>query len=98
MTARQAGLLLHGHWAPVYGGRCRASADADRRSARRHGCWAGAARWVLVDAQIDELRGKLRPGFDLCDVPRDAAALNNMGMLPWDVWGAIARSPATTAA
>jgi hypothetical protein len=29
---------------------------------------------------------------------RDAAALNNMGMLPWDAWGAIARSRATTAA
>ena len=23
---------------------------------------------------------------------RDAAALNNMEMLPWDVWGAVARS------
>lgn len=91
---------------------------------------AGAARWVLVDAQIDELqRGRLRPDFDLCDVPRnrfmiagdawaqcrtgavdparfgifdmrglwfvagnllrDTAALNNMEMLPWDVWGAM---------
>lgn len=91
---------------------------------------AVAARWVLVDAQIDELqRGTLRPDFDLCDVPRDrfvvagdawaqcrtgaadpatfgifemrglwfvagnvlrdAAALNNMEMLPWDVWGAM---------
>ena len=91
---------------------------------------AGAARWVLVDAQIDELqRAKLRPDFDFCDVPRDrfviagdawaqcrtgaadpakfgifemrglwfvasnllrdAAALNNMEMLPWDVWGAM---------
>lgn len=91
---------------------------------------AGAARWVLVDAQIDELqREKLRPDFDRCDVPRnrfmiagdawaqcrtgsadparfgifelrglwfvagnllrDAAALNNMEMLPWDVWGAM---------
>jgi hypothetical protein len=87
-------------------------------------------RWILVDAQIDELqREKLHPDFDLLDVPRDrfvvagdawvqaragradpaafglsplklggpwfiggnvlrdAAALNNTEMLPWDVWG-----------
>lgn len=90
-------------------------------------------RWVLVDAQIDELqRTVLSPDFDTLDVPRDrfivagdawaqcrageadpsafgifamrglwfiagnlirdAAALNNMEMLPWDVWGAMARS------
>lgn len=88
-------------------------------------------RWVLVDAQIDELqRGLFKPDFDLLDVPRnrfliagdawvrcrademdpakfgilnmrglwfisgnlvrDAASLNNMEMLPWDVWGAMA--------
>jgi hypothetical protein len=93
---------------------------------------AAAARWVLVDAQIDELqRAKLNPDFDLLDVPRDrfviagdawaqcrageadpstfgifvmrglwfivgnlirdVAALNNMEMLPWDVWGAMVR-------
>jgi hypothetical protein len=87
-------------------------------------------RWVLVDAQIDELqRAKFKPPFDVLDVPRDrfliageawakcragdadagdfgifdmrglwfvagnvlrdAAALNNMEMLPWDVWGAM---------
>ena len=93
---------------------------------------AAQARWILVDAQIDELqRSQLRPDFNLCDVPRDrfviagdawarcragaadpatfgltslgegglwfiagnllrdAAALNNMEMLPWDVWGAM---------
>jgi hypothetical protein len=93
---------------------------------------AAEARWVLVDAQIDELqRTKLNPDFDLRDVPRDrfviagdawaqcrageadpstfgifamrglwfiagnlmrdVAALNNMEMLPWDVWGAMIR-------
>jgi Transglutaminase-like superfamily len=93
---------------------------------------AAEARWVLVDAQIDELqRAKLHPDFDLLDVPRDrfviagdawaqcrageadpstfgifamrglwfiagnlmrdVAALNNMEMLPWDVWGAMIR-------
>jgi Transglutaminase-like superfamily len=90
------------------------------------------ARWVLVDAQIDELqRAKLKADFDVLDVPRDrfviagdawaqcrageadpstfgiftmrglwfiagnlmrdVAALNNMEMLPWDVWGAMIR-------
>jgi hypothetical protein len=95
--------------------------------------WKSAeGRWVLVDAQIDELqREKLKPDFDLLDVPRnrfviagdawaqcrageadplifgifdmrglwfiagnllrDLAALNNMEMLPWDVWGAMIR-------
>jgi hypothetical protein len=35
--------------------------------------WKSAeGRWVLVDAQIDALqRAKLRPDFDLLDVPRD---------------------------
>lgn len=91
---------------------------------------AGQGRWVLVDAQIDEFQaGKIKPDFDLLDVPRDrfviagdawrqcragkadpdrfgimhmkglwfvagnvirdAAALANMEMLPWDVWGAM---------
>jgi hypothetical protein len=95
---------------------------------------AAQARWILVDAQIDELqRVTLQPDFDLCDVPRDrfviageawaqcragqadptlfgltplgesglwfiagnllrdAAALNNVEMLPWDSWGAMSR-------
>jgi hypothetical protein len=93
--------------------------------------WSAAeARWVLVDAQLDELqRTALQPDFDALDVPRDrfvvagdawaqcragradpsgfgifamrglwfvagnlvrdAAALNNMEMLPWDVWGGM---------
>jgi hypothetical protein len=89
-------------------------------------------RWVLVDAQIDEVqRAMFNIDFDLLDVPRDrfviagdawaqgrtgemapakfglsflhegglwfiagnlvrdVAALNNMEMLPWDVWGAM---------
>jgi hypothetical protein len=93
---------------------------------------AEEARWVLVDAQIDDVqRGMFPVDFDLMDVPRDcfviagdawaqcrageadagkfgmsllgeagywwiagnlmrdAAALNNMEMLPWDVWGAM---------
>jgi hypothetical protein len=93
---------------------------------------AAQARWVRVDAQIDDFqRQKLQPDFDLLDVPhdrfviagdawaqsragevdpahfglsflnegglwfiagnllRDAAALNNVEMLPWDVWGAM---------
>jgi hypothetical protein len=94
---------------------------------------AAEVRWVLADAQIDDLqRTVLKPDFDTLDVPRDrfiiagdawtqcragkadpsafgifamrglwfiagnlirdAAALNNMEMLPWDVWGAMARS------
>jgi hypothetical protein len=85
-------------------------------------------RWVLVDAQIDEVqRAMFKVDFALLDVPRDrfviagdawaqcrvgeadpsrfgmfdmhglwfiagnlvrdVAALNNMEMLPWDVWG-----------
>jgi hypothetical protein len=88
-------------------------------------------RWVLVDAQMDELqRAQLAIDFDVLDVPRDRfliasdawaqcrsgtdptkygifdlrglwfvagnvardfAALNNMEMLPWDVWGAMPR-------
>jgi hypothetical protein len=93
---------------------------------------AAEARWVLVDAQLDDLqRAKLHPDFDVLDVPRerfvvtgeawaqcragevdpstfgifamrglwfiagnlvrDVAALNNMEMLPWDVWGAMIR-------
>ena len=92
---------------------------------------AAQARWVLVDAQIDERQTAMfKPDFDLLDVPRDMfvvagdawrrcrageadpaafgmldmrglwfvsgnvvrdfAALNNMEMLPWDVWGAMA--------
>jgi hypothetical protein len=92
------------------------------------------ARWVLADAQIDEVQRGLFPiDFDLMDVPRDrdhflvagdawarcrageadpakfglsflnegglwwiagnlmrdAAALNNLELLPWDVWGAM---------
>jgi hypothetical protein len=87
-------------------------------------------RWILVDAQVDDVqRAKVKPDFDLLDVPRDRfviagdawarcrageadpstfgifhmrgfwfiagnvirdlAALNNMEMLPWDVWGAM---------
>jgi hypothetical protein len=95
--------------------------------------WNGAeGRWVLVDAQLDELqRAKLDVDFDVLDVPRDRfviagdawaqcragkadparfgifdmrglrfvvgnsmrdlAALNNMEMLPWDIWGAMPR-------
>jgi hypothetical protein len=36
-------------------------------------CWSGTERrWILVDAQIDELqRGALAPDFDVLDVPRD---------------------------
>jgi transglutaminase superfamily protein len=90
------------------------------------------ARWMLVDAQIDELqRGLFKPDFDLLDIPRDRfviageawrecrkgrqdpskfgimqmtglwfiagnvlrdfAALNNVEMLPWDVWGPMFR-------
>ena len=93
---------------------------------------ATEARWILVDAQIDDLqRAMLKPDFNLLDVPhdrfvsagdawaqcrageadpstfgifamrglwfiagnlvRDVAALNNMEMLPWDVWGAMLR-------
>jgi hypothetical protein len=93
---------------------------------------AAAARWILVDAQIDEVqRTELKFDFDTLDVPhdrfviagdawahcragkadpakfgifdlyglwfvagnlvRDIAALNNMEMLPWDVWGAMMR-------
>lgn len=93
--------------------------------------WNGSeGRWVLVDAQIDEIQGRaLKPDFDVLNVPRDrflvagdawvqcragaadpdsfgimdmyglwfvagnllrdVAALNNMEMLPWDVWGAM---------
>ncbi|WP_129666043.1 transglutaminase domain-containing protein [Phytoactinopolyspora endophytica] len=93
---------------------------------------ADHGRWILVDAQIDDvLRGGLPNGFDATDVSRDefviagdawascragdadpssfgfshlnqggywwiagnllrdVAALNNMEMLPWDVWGAM---------
>lgn len=93
---------------------------------------AGEGRWILVDAQIDDMqRGMFQTDFDLMDVPRDrfviagdawaqcrageadptrfglslveeagywwiagnlvrdVAALNNMEMLPWDVWGAM---------
>jgi len=98
---------------------------------------AAQSRWILVDAQIDELqRGLFRPDFDLLDVPRgrfviagdawrecragrqdpnkfgimqmtglwfvagnvlrDFAALNNVEMLPWDVWGPMLR-PGDTA-
>ena len=93
---------------------------------------AAQARWVRVDAQIDEVqRAVLKVDFDVLDVPhdrfviagdawaqcragdadpstfgifhmhglwfiagnliRDVAALNNMEMLPWDVWGAMPR-------
>ena len=93
---------------------------------------AADGRWALVDAQVDEVqRAKVKPDFDLLDVPRDRfviagdawarcragdadpsafgifhmrglwfiagnlirdlAALNNMEMLPWDVWGAMIR-------
>ncbi len=91
---------------------------------------ADEQRWLLVDAQIDEVQRKLFDiDFDLLDVPRDrflvagdawarcrageldaanfgildmrglwfisgnlvrdVAAINNMEMLPWDVWGAM---------
>lgn len=93
---------------------------------------ARSGRWVLIDAQLDELqRDRLQLDFDPLDVPRDrfviagdawadcragradparfgildlfgwwfvagnvlrdAAALNNMEMLPWDFWGAMPR-------
>jgi hypothetical protein len=93
---------------------------------------ATEARWVRVDAQLDDVQRKtLKVDFDVLDVPhdrfviageawrqcrtgevdpakfgifdlrglwfiagnlvRDAAALNNMEMLPWDVWGAMPR-------
>ncbi|HEY7294320.1 MAG TPA: transglutaminase-like domain-containing protein [Dehalococcoidia bacterium] len=96
-------------------------------------------RWVLVDAQIDDVqRAMFKPEFDLLDVPRDrfliaadawsrcrvgdadpqtfgildmaglwfiagnlirdVAALNNMEMLPWDVWGAMPRADEPLAA
>ena len=89
-------------------------------------------RWVLLDAQLDELQRKAtKADFDPLDVPRDRfvvagdawrlwrsgaedgmkfgifdfrgawfiannllrdfAAFNNMEMLPWDMWGAMAR-------
>lgn len=93
---------------------------------------AAQQRWVLADAQVDELqRGWFGIGFDLADVPRDqfvvagqawdacragaadparfglslagesgdwwiagnlmrdAAALRNLELLPWDGWGAM---------
>ena len=93
---------------------------------------AGQERWVLVDAQIDDVQSQMFPiGFDVTDVPRDqflvagdawalcrageadptrfglsfleeggywwiagnmmrdAAALANVELLPWDVWGAM---------
>ena len=93
---------------------------------------ATLARWMLVDAQFDEVwRAKLKIDHDVLDVPRgrfliageawercragradaskfgivkgdlrglwfiagnlvrDVASLNNMEMLPWDVWGAM---------
>ncbi len=91
---------------------------------------ADQARWLLVDAQIDDLQQALfKTDFDLLDVPRDrfviagdawaqcragkadpetfgildmhglwfiagnlvrdVAALNNVEMLPWDVWRAM---------
>jgi hypothetical protein len=94
---------------------------------------APEARWVLVDAQLDQIQqAKLDLGFDPLDIPRDRflvagdawslcrtgradpsafglgkhwglwwiagnlvrdlAALNNMEMLPWDVWGAMPHS------
>jgi hypothetical protein len=93
---------------------------------------AGQARWVRVDAQIDDVqRAVLKIDFNVLDVPhdrfviagdawaqcradegdpakfgifglrglwfvagnliRDVAALNNMEMLPWDVWGVMIR-------
>jgi hypothetical protein len=93
---------------------------------------AAKARWILVDAQLDEVqRAELKVDFDTLDVPhdrfviagdawaqcrageadpakfgifdmrglwfiagnlvRDLAALNNMEMLPWDVWGVMIR-------
>jgi Transglutaminase-like superfamily len=97
------------------------------------------ARWILVDAQIDDVqRGLFKPDFDLLDVPRDRfviageawrqcreglndaekfgimqmnglwfiagnvlrdfAALNNVEMLPWDVWGPMLRPGETASA
>ena len=90
------------------------------------------ARWILVDAQIDDIqRGWFKIGFDVTNVPRDqflvagqawdqvragaadpgdfglsvikeygdwwiaanlvrdASALLNLELLPWDVWGAM---------
>ena len=98
---------------------------------------AAQSRWILVDAQVDEVqRGLFKIDFDLLDVPRDRfviageawrqcreggqdpgrfgimqmnglwfvagnvlrdfAALNNVEMLPWDVWGPMFR-PGDTA-
>ena len=97
--------------------------------------WNGT-RWVMVDAQIDEVQRKLfRVDFDPLDVPRDrflvagnawalcragnadpdafgildmhgwafiagnvvrdVAALNDVVMLPWDVWGIMPHLGAT---
>jgi hypothetical protein len=93
---------------------------------------AGQQRWILVDAQVDDVqRGWFSIDFDLTDVPRDrflvagdawaryrsgtadparfglslikeagdwwiagnlmrdAAALRNLELLPWDCWGAM---------
>ncbi len=91
---------------------------------------AGEARWIMVDAQLDDTQKTLFGiDFDTLDVPRDrflvagdawrmcrdgkadpsafgilqmhgmwfiagnivrdVAALNNVEMLPWDVWGAM---------
>jgi hypothetical protein len=95
---------------------------------------AGEKRWILVDAQLDELQRKaMKIDFDPLDVPRDrfviahdawtrwrrgeiedtrfgfsplkltgswfivgdlirdAAALNGLELLPWDVWGGMVK-------
>jgi hypothetical protein len=100
---------------------------------------AAPARWILVDAQIDELQRPLfKIDFDVLDVPRDRfviageawqecragrrdagkfgimqmtglwfvagnvlrdfAALSNVEMLPWDVWGPMMRPGETASA
>ena len=99
---------------------------------------ADAGRWVLADAQLDDMQRRLFGiDFDPLDVPRDqfvvagqawaqyregkadpasfglsamkeggdwwiasnlvrdVAALNNMEMLPWDVWGAMPKPDET---
>jgi len=68
---------------------------------------AARKRWVLVDAQLDELQCNKRrsASFDMHglwfvrgNLVRDVASLNKMGLLPWDGWGIIeARDEAISA-
>ncbi len=127
--------MLRAHGIPA---RARCGFGAYFLAGRYEDHWAGEywnadqQRWILVDAQIDELQRKLfQIGFDTSDVPRDefviagdawarfrsgaadpdafglsvinesgdwwiaanlmrdAAALGNTELLPWDGWGAM---------